>query len=144
MEFNQLFFDLIFKKRYYIIILRGSKMNKKKDFTLFSKILKFEDYTRKYIINSIPKTHCDLRIHLTDELYYLSKNLFYASNNKGNIRMKYLVEMQVNISMIDMLFSMIIKYTDIKKQHIDSSITILAEIKNIIYGWKFNEESKKN
>ena len=50
------------------------------------------------MINEIPENKRNLRIHFQDEM---SKNMFYATYNKGNIRMKYLVELQVNVSMRD-------------------------------------------
>ena len=69
--------------------------------------------------------------------------MFYATYNKGNIRMKYLVEAQVNLSMIDFLLTQIKDFDCIKKKNVNSAINLLTEIKNIIYGWKFNEEEKK-
>lgn len=58
--------------------------------------------------------------------------------------MKYLTDTQVSISMIDMLLTEIKDLKCIKIDKINNSINLLFIIKNIIYGWKFNEESKKN
>lgn len=91
----------------------------------------------------IPNVRRDLRIHLLDEVYMLSKNMFYATYNKGNIRIKYLIEMQVNISLIDMMSSEIMSLNCVKKSYVDTSIRKLSSIKNIIYAWKFNEEEKR-
>lgn len=113
------------------------------DFTIYNKILDYSQYIRTYISSSIPSAYRDLRIHLLDEVYNLSKNMFYAIYNKGNIRMKYVIEMQVNISLIDMLIRQIQELKSIPKKHIDSSIKKLSDIKNIIYAWKYNEEYKK-
>lgn len=63
----------------------------------------------------IPNVRRNLRIHLLDEVYMLSKNMFYATYNKGNIRIKYLIEMQVNISLIDMMSSEIMSLNCVKK-----------------------------
>lgn len=113
------------------------------DFTIYNKILDYSQYIRTYISSSIPSAHRDLRIHLLDEVYNLSKNMFYAIYNKGNIRMKYVIEMQINISLIDMLIRQIQELKSIPKKHIDSSIKKLSDIKNITYAWKYNEEYKK-
>ena len=113
-------------------------------YKLYTSILKFNKYSRSYILCSIPKVHNDIKIHYQDELYNLSKNIFYATYNKGNIRMKYLTDIQVSISMIDMLLTEIKNLKCIKIDKINNSINLLFIIKNIIYGWKFNEESKRN
>lgn len=60
--------------------------------------------------NNIPNIYRDLRIHLLDEIYYLKKNLLYAQCNRGNIRIKYITEMIVNISMLDLISDDINEY----------------------------------
>lgn len=112
-------------------------------YRLYNKIIFFTTYSRSYILSSIPKIHHDIKIHYADELYYLTKNMLYATYNKGNIRMKYLVELQVNLSMIDFLLIQLKDLNCIKNKNVNSAINLLTEIKNIIYGWKFNEEEKK-
>lgn len=116
---------------------------KKSSYTLYNKIIFFTKYSRSYILSSIPKVHNDIKIHYADELYNLTKNMFYATYNKGNIRMKYLVEIQVNLGMLDFLLTQIKGLETVKVKNINSAINLLTEIKNIIYGWKFNEEEKK-
>lgn len=116
---------------------------KKSGYKLYNKIIFFTKYSRTYILSSIPKIHSDIKIHYADELYNLTKNMFYATYNKGNIRMKYLVETQVNLSMIDFLLTQIKDLNCIKTKTINSAINLVTEIKNVIYGWKFNEEEKK-
>ena len=112
-------------------------------YSLYNKILDFQNYVEKYIDNNIPAVHRNLKIHFQDECYNLSKNMFYATYNKGNIRIKYLVELQVNISLLDMLLNKLREMKEIKTQKINSAISKLGDIKNIIYGWKFNEEKSK-
>ena len=114
-----------------------------KQYRLYSKILDFNHYVRTYIVNTIPSVHRDLRIHLLDEFFLLTKNLFYATYNKGNIRMKYLIEIKVNLSIIDMLITEISNLQCMKKTSFHASINKLSDIKNIIYGLVLNEESKK-
>ena len=116
---------------------------KNSGYKLYNKIILFTNYSRSYILSSIPKVHSDIKIHYADELYDLTKNMFYATYNKGNIRMKYLVESQVNLSMIDFLLTKIKDLDCVKSKNVNSAVSLLTEIKNIIYGWKFNEEEKK-
>ena len=54
--------------------------------------------------------------------------------------MKYLTKMKVNISLIDMLITDINNLKCQKSKYINTSINKLEDIKNIIYGWIFNEE----
>lgn len=117
--------------------------NNNYDFTIYNKIFDYSQYVRNYIAVSIPNNNRDIRIHLLDEIYSLSKNMFYAIYNKGNIRMKHIVDMQINISLIDMLTRQIQELKCISKKNIDSSIKKLSDIKNIVYAWKYNEEEKK-
>ena len=118
-------------------------MDEKKQYTLYSKVNDFRDYARNYIANSIPNIHRDLKIHLMDEGYNLLNNLLHATYNKGNIKMKYLIELKVNLSMIDALVSDISKLNCIKDNYIKTLINKITDIKNIIYGWIINEEGKK-
>ena len=117
--------------------------NRNTGYKLYNKILLFNKYSRSYILSSIPKVYADIKIHYADELYSLTKNMFYATYNKGNIRMKYLVDAQVNLGMLDFLLNELKEIESIKNKNINSAINILTDIKNIIYGWKFNEEEKK-
>ena len=116
------------------------KFMNNQNYSLYNKIADFQDYTEKYIVNNIPSVHRNIRIKLLDEIYMLPKNMFYASYNKGNIRMKYLTELQVTISLIDMLLYRLRKIEKIKKHNLDVAISKLGNVKNIVYGWKFKEE----
>ena len=124
-----------------IIINESEKIDV--NFNLYNKIIDFSKYVRTNILITIPIIHRDVKIHLADEIYNLSKLLFLAVYNKGNVRMKYLVEMQATISCIDMLSTTIIdlKCCSIKKVKV--SLKKLEEIKNIIYAWIINEKKIK-
>lgn len=124
-----------------IIINESEKIDV--NFNLYNKIIDFSKYVRTNILITIPIIHRDVKIHLADEIYNLSKLLFLAVYNKGNVRMKYLVEMQATISCIDMLSTTIIdlKCCSIKKVKV--SLKKLEEIKNIIYAWIINEKKVK-
>lgn len=124
-----------------VMIINGVKTNH--EFTIYNKILDYKNYVEKYIICNIPRNNRNIRIHFLDEVYNLSKNMFYAVYNKGNIRIKYLVEMQVNISLLDMLTSELKIFPKIPNKKLNSATEKLSDIKNIVYAWKLNEESKK-
>lgn len=117
--------------------------SKDEQFSLINWYLKLIKYSRENILCSIPKIHNDIKIHYQDEIFLLGKNIFYATYNKGSIRMKYLIEIQVNMSVLDMLLFQIKDINCVKDKKINNTINMLSSLKNIIYGWKFNEESKK-
>lgn len=124
-----------------IIINENSKTDV--NFNLYNKIIDYSKYVRTNILITIPIIHRDVKIHLADESYNLSKLLFLAVYNKGNVRMKYLIELQATLSCIDMLSTTIIdlKCCSIKKVKV--SLKKLEEIKNIVYAWIINEKKVK-
>jgi len=77
------------------------KDKKNQEFILYNKTRDFNSYIRLNIANSIPSIYRDIRIHLLDECYSLVSLLFGAIYNKGNIRMKYLNDMRIKLSLID-------------------------------------------
>lgn len=111
-------------------------------FKLIDKVKDYDLYLRKYVLINIPKVHNDIRIHILDELYYLIKNIRLCTFNKGNILNKYLIESLVNISVLDYLFDNLIELNIGDKKKIITSLSKLANIKNIIYSWynKINEK----
>ncbi len=113
------------------------------DFTIYNKIKDFNSYVRMNIANNIPSIHRDMRIHLLDECYNLVSLLFGAVYNKGNIRLKYLNDLRVKLSLIDYIFTDIKECRVIKHKTLEVAINKLAIIKNIIYGWIINEEKSK-
>lgn len=125
-------------------MIQKVRENKSQDFTLYNKIRDFNNYVRINVANSIPNVYRDIRIHLLDECYSLASLLFGAVYNKGNIRMKYLNDMRVKLSLIDLLISEIRDFKIIKDKTLNVAITKLATIKNIVYGWIINEEKGKN
>lgn len=113
------------------------------EFVLYNKIKDFNNYIRYYVANNIPSVHRDIRIHLLDECYNLNSLLFYSVYNKGNIRCKYLIDLRVKISLIDLLINDLKELKIIKNKTLVSAISKLATIKNIVYGWVLNEEDKR-
>jgi len=118
-------------------------MNDTRDnkYTLINRYNFFKEYIDTYIISSIPKVYCNIRIHILDEVYKLYEYICYASFTKGNIRLKYLVDVQVRLSLLDMLLNNLREI--INKNKVDKALSLLNDIKNIIYGWKYNEEKGK-
>ena len=104
-------------------------MNQNKEYGLYNKVDDYNKYIRKYIANSIPNKDRDIRIHYLDECYRLYKNMLYATYNKGNVRMKYLIELKVNISLLD-----IVNYV---KNSIDVIVTFKVE--DLIDDYKSNK-----
>lgn len=115
-------------------------MHEDKSFKLYNKILQYDKYIRKNIVPTIPKVHRDLKIRLVDESYNLIRYLHQAEYTKGNIRIKNITEMLVTISMLDFVISEIMEIASINKKHVESSIRLLAEIKNMTYSWRKNPE----
>ncbi len=113
------------------------------EFKMYNKVAEFNRYVRNTITNFIPSVHRDIRIHLLDENYSLLHNLLSASYNKGNIRIKYINEMIVNISMIDYLLGEVLELSENNSKKILRAIRMLSEIKNMIYSWKNNIDNGK-
>ena len=109
---------------------------------MYNKIILFTKYSRKYILFSIPKNYFDIRVNYSNELYNLPKYMLYATYNKGNIRLKYLNNLQVTISLLDYLLIQIKDINYIKSKYVNNAIALLTDIKNIVYGWRFSEEKK--
>ena len=128
---------------YFYVINELIIMDENKQYTLYNKMIDFKSYIRNYVVINIPNIHKDIRIHLMDECYKILDNLFHASYNKGNIRMKYLIEMKCNLSMIDVLITDINNLKCVKDSYVKSMIGKITDIKTIIYGWILNEENKK-
>ena len=118
-------------------------MQKNSEFKLYNKVVDFNRYVRTIIITFIPSVHRDIRIHLLDENYSLMRSLLSASFNRGNIRTKYINEIIVNVSMIDYLLGEILALSSDNAKKILRGISMLSEIKNMIYAWKNNIDNGK-
>ena len=120
------------------------KLYENKEFKLYVEILNYSRYIRKYVLCNIPNVHRDLRIHLMDEVNSLIRNSVSAESTKGNIRMKYITEMIINIKMLDIISSDIRDFCPESKKHINKSVAILAKLKNMTYGWQQNPEPNES
>lgn len=121
-------------------------MHHDNNFRLENKIKEFTSYVENYITNNIPKVHRSRKIHLEDECYNLIKYLYEAIYTKGNIRAKRINEMLVTVSLIDHLLEQVKQDSSVEKKKLENAIFKLAEIKNMIKGWKVahDSEEKKN
>ncbi len=113
-------------------------------FNLYRKILDYDNYVRKYVIINIPSIHRDIRIHFLDEIFTLVRNLYQAIYTRGNIRIKNITDLQVSIALLDFLSTKVRDMNCVNTKHVEVSIEKLAEIKNMIFAWKKNEETNKN
>ena len=115
-------------------------MHEDYDFKLYREILNYSRYIRKYVLANIPNVHRDLRIHLMDEVNGLIRNVVSADSTKGNIRLKYITEMIINIKMLDILSNDIRDFCPKCKNHINKSISLLTKVRVMTYGWRQNPE----
>lgn len=103
-------------------------------FILMGKEKELLIYLEQYVFHEIPKNEKVLRDNLTSEIYEIIKNTARISVNKGNIRLKYINEIKVNIMMIDFYLGIIkIKKYIINKRFL-SSIKKLEEVRRIVSG----------
>lgn len=125
------------------VFAKGVLMHNNNGFLIESKIKMFITYTDKYIISSIPKVHCYIRIHFEDECYNLVKHLYEAVWTKGNIRSKYITELLISISLLDFLIDQVRDLKCVNNKKIDNAISLLTDIKILVQGWKKTQENDK-
>lgn len=118
-------------------------MHHSNDFQIENKIKSLSAYINKYIVCSIPKVHCNIRIHLEDECYNLVRYLYEAIWTKGNIRAKNITEMLVSISLIDNLLDQVKEFNCVPNKKIDNSFSLLTDIKILVQGWKKSVDNEK-
>lgn len=119
-------------------------MKNSSGFQVENKIKAFVKYVDTHISVSVPKVHCNLRIHLQDECYNLIRNLYEAIWTKGNIRLKNITEMLVSISLLDYYIDLVGDIKCVPKKKIETSISLLTDIKILVQGWRKNCESEKS
>ena len=112
--------------------------NKDERYNVFKRVKDLDGYIRKYVIVNFPKVHNSLRIELENDILKLIKDIFYVYYNVGNIKKKYLIECQVDLSMIDYILRTMMDNKIVKEKYILETIKRLTDIKNIIYAWKRN------
>lgn len=111
------------------------------EYSVFKRIKELDEYVRKYVVVNFPKVHNSLRIELENDILKLIKDVFYVYYNVGNIKKKYLIECQVDLSMIDYILRVIMDNKIVKEKYILETIKRLTNIKNIIYAWKSSADA---
>lgn len=114
-------------------------MDEKKRYKLYDRMVELESYIREHIAMNIPNAHRDVRIHLLDELYEAIKCIITAGYNKGRIRLKYLIELRVHLTMINLLLIKAKDFDCAAPKRFVTAARQLAEIRNIVYGWYVKE-----
>ncbi|MBR0482637.1 hypothetical protein IJJ54_00760 [Candidatus Saccharibacteria bacterium] len=119
--------------------------DKRKDprYRLLDMIMDLRLYSRTYVVNNIPNVHRDLRIRLLDESYALAGSALAAAYTVGNIRRKHLAEMCVELGKINMILSELKKVQAISPRRLSAMAGKLSDIKDVVFGWRQNEEAKK-
>lgn len=104
-------------------------------FILMEKEKELLIYLEQYVFHSLPKNEKVLRDNLTSEMYEMIKNTARVSINKGNIKLKYLNDIKVNIIMIDFYIGILNSKKYIINKRFLSCIKKLDEIRRIISGF---------
>ncbi len=121
-----------------------SKQERKHEkYKLLEAIEDFRRYSRQYVANNIPNVHRDIRIHLNEESYKLAESAIFAAQTVGNIRRKYIVDMCTRISLLNLMIGEMRDLGVIDKKRLNALIGKLSHIKECVFGWRFNEEAKR-
>ena len=107
-------------------------MNEK--FILMGKEKELLIYLEQYVFHSLPKNEKVLRDNITIEMYEMMKNTARISVNKGNVRLKYINDIKVNIIMIDFYIGVLNSKEYIINKRFLSSVKKLEEIRRIVGG----------
>lgn len=108
-------------------------------FILMNKEKELLIYLEQYILNTLPKNDKVLRDNLTNEIYDIIKNTARVSINRGNIRLKYINDIKVNIIMIDFYIGILYSKNLIIKKRFLSCIKKIEEIRRILSGVENSE-----
>lgn len=107
-------------------------MNEK--FILMGKEKELLIYLEQYVFHALPKNEKVLRDNITSEIYEIIKNTARISVNKGNVRLKYINDIKVNIIMIDFYIGVLNSKEYIINKRFLSCIKKLEEIRRIVGG----------
>lgn len=112
------------------------------DFKLLNKSKFFLKYIESYILINIPKVHSSYRKGLEDNAISLNYNIIKANINNGSIRSKYLKEVLVNISMIDLYLDLLLDINIISRKKFMTVIKLLNEIRKMTKALIDHEKNK--
>ena len=109
-------------------------MNEK--FILMGKEKELLIYLEQYVFHAIPKNEKVLRDNIASEIYETIKNTARISVNKGNVRLKYINDIKVNVIMLDFYIGLLNSKEYIINKRFLSCIKKLEEIRRIISGFE--------
>ncbi len=115
----------------------------KDDFALLMATKRLIAYYENYIMANFPKEKKHIKARCNDALNSLHENILRANVNEGSIRGKYQKECLVYVSILDFNFHLIYELKIITHRRYKSLLTLLSNIKNLLYGW-INAEKKSN
>ena len=107
-------------------------MNEK--FILMGKEKELLIYLEQYVFHAMPKNEKVLRDNITIEIYEMIKNTARISVNKGNVRLKYINDIKVNVIMLDFYIGLLNSKEYIINKRFLSCIKKLEEIRRIVGG----------
>ena len=110
------------------------------EFKLLNKVKYLIDYSDEYILSSFPKSDLALKINLENNLYNLLENTYRANINKGNIRIKHIKEIIININLLDYYIGKIKNKKIIKTNRYTAFLNCIEDIIKMSYKWLSNEE----
>lgn len=118
-------------------------MNSNDEFKLLSNSEKTIDYINKQLIN-YPKCEVVLKNNIEKTMYLLIENIIsYRIEDTTRIKMKYLKDLVIKISMLDYYMRVSYKKKIISSKKYESISNFLIEIRKIAYGVIRSEKSTR-
>lgn len=104
------------------------------NFILLNNTKKTINYIQKQLIN-YPKSERVLKDNIEKNMYELMELIFfYRLNDVSRIRMKYLKDIVVKLSMLDYYIMVSFEKRIISKKKMESTSMFIIEIRKIVYG----------
>lgn len=125
------------------IFVVGVEM-KNEDFRIVGKIRELMKYCDSYVFSSFPKSELALKIRLEKCLYSLHEECLRARLNVGNIRVKHIKELVINISLIDYYIGTCSCKKIITSKRYFSIMGFLDSLNKMVGGWLAGEEKRKS
>lgn len=129
--------------RCVFIFVVGAKM-KNEDFRIVGKIRELMKYCDDYVFSSFPKKDLALKINLEKCLYSLHEECLRARLNVGNIRVKHIKELVINISLIDYYIGTCSCKKIITSKRYFSIMGFIDNLNKMVGGLLLGEEKRKS
>ena len=114
------------------------------NFKIISKMKYLIKYINDYVFSGFPKTYLALKINLEKCMYNIIEETLRARLNLGNIRVKHIKEILINLSLIDYYIGEVYDKKIIIYKRYCACININNEVYKMVYRWLLNEEVKKS